>query len=152
MTELILTWSCDFTCFCKILGMAHGLNILFGWDLFTCVFLTATGAVFHILLSVLLVSIIICLFINLCWTTLYLSNCFCLGHWEGKNPRTVCCRFCISFVYTWTAYQSTRSSIFHEWNTRGGCICANESSRSKSCTSQLLPSFLYCTGIISSCF
>ncbi|CAJ1968903.1 unnamed protein product [Sphenostylis stenocarpa] len=27
-----------------ILGMAHGLNILFGWDLFTCVFLTATGA------------------------------------------------------------------------------------------------------------
>ncbi|XP_047177177.1 ethylene-insensitive protein 2 [Vigna umbellata] len=37
-----------------ILGMAHGLNILFGWDLFTCVFLTATGAVFHLLLFVLL--------------------------------------------------------------------------------------------------
>ncbi|KAK7345557.1 hypothetical protein VNO77_16162 [Canavalia gladiata] len=37
-----------------ILGMAHGLNILFGWDLFTCVFLTATGAVFHLLLVVLL--------------------------------------------------------------------------------------------------
>ncbi|XP_061368747.1 ethylene-insensitive protein 2.2-like [Gastrolobium bilobum] len=37
-----------------ILGMAHGLNTLFGWDLFTCVFLTATGAVFHLLLIVLL--------------------------------------------------------------------------------------------------
>lgn len=37
-----------------ILGMAHGLNILFGWDLFTCVFFTATGAVFHLLLFVLL--------------------------------------------------------------------------------------------------
>ncbi|CAK8543855.1 unnamed protein product [Lathyrus sativus] len=37
-----------------ILGMAQGLNLIFGWDLFTCVFLTATGAVFHILLSVLL--------------------------------------------------------------------------------------------------
>ncbi|KAK7285049.1 hypothetical protein RJT34_19807 [Clitoria ternatea] len=37
-----------------ILGMAQGLNLIFGWDLFTCVFLTATGAIFHILLSVLL--------------------------------------------------------------------------------------------------
>ncbi|MCH82071.1 ethylene-insensitive protein 2-like, partial [Trifolium medium] len=37
-----------------ILGMAQGLNLIFGWDLFTCVFLTATGAVFHILLAVLL--------------------------------------------------------------------------------------------------
>ncbi|KAK7355569.1 hypothetical protein VNO80_14829 [Phaseolus coccineus] len=37
-----------------ILGMAHGLNIVFGWDLFACVFLTATGAVFHLLLFVLL--------------------------------------------------------------------------------------------------
>ncbi|TKY62146.1 Ethylene-insensitive protein 2 [Spatholobus suberectus] len=37
-----------------ILGMAQGLNLIFGWDLFTCVFLTATGAVFHILLTVLL--------------------------------------------------------------------------------------------------
>ncbi|KAK7396573.1 hypothetical protein VNO78_17670 [Psophocarpus tetragonolobus] len=36
-----------------ILGMAQGLNLIFGWDLFTCVFLTATGAVFHILLTVL---------------------------------------------------------------------------------------------------
>ncbi|KAI4349143.1 hypothetical protein L6164_009775 [Bauhinia variegata] len=37
-----------------ILGMAHGLNLLFGWDLFTCVFLTVTGAIFHVLLAVLL--------------------------------------------------------------------------------------------------
>lgn len=37
-----------------ILGMAYGLSILFGWDLFTCVFLTATGAAFHLLLFVLL--------------------------------------------------------------------------------------------------
>ncbi|KAK7337073.1 hypothetical protein VNO77_17632 [Canavalia gladiata] len=37
-----------------ILGMAQGLNLIFGWDLFTCVFLTATGGVFHILLAVLL--------------------------------------------------------------------------------------------------
>ncbi|KAJ1395939.1 NRAMP family [Sesbania bispinosa] len=37
-----------------ILGMAQGLNLIFGSDLFTCVFLTATGAVFHILLAVLL--------------------------------------------------------------------------------------------------
>ncbi|XP_027349800.1 ethylene-insensitive protein 2-like [Abrus precatorius] len=37
-----------------ILGMAQGLNLIFGWDLFTCVFLTAIGAVFHILLAVLL--------------------------------------------------------------------------------------------------
>lgn len=36
-----------------ILGMAQGLNLIFGWDLFTCVFLTATGAVFHILLAIL---------------------------------------------------------------------------------------------------
>lgn len=48
-----------FKLFCKILGMAQGLNLIFGWDLFTCVFLTATGAVFHILLAVLLVSIIL---------------------------------------------------------------------------------------------
>ncbi|OIV92357.1 hypothetical protein TanjilG_09955 [Lupinus angustifolius] len=37
-----------------ILGMAQGLNLVFGWDLFTCVFLTATGAVFHLLLALLL--------------------------------------------------------------------------------------------------
>ncbi|MED6143465.1 Ethylene-insensitive protein 2 [Stylosanthes scabra] len=37
-----------------MLGMAQGLNLIFGWDLFTCVFLTATGAVFHLLLAVLL--------------------------------------------------------------------------------------------------
>ncbi|KAK7245123.1 hypothetical protein RIF29_39957 [Crotalaria pallida] len=37
-----------------ILGMAHGLNLIFGWDLFTCVFLTATGAVFHLFLALLL--------------------------------------------------------------------------------------------------
>ncbi|KAI4338171.1 hypothetical protein L6164_016515 [Bauhinia variegata] len=37
-----------------ILGMAHGLNLLFHWDLFTCVFLTATGAIFHLLLAALL--------------------------------------------------------------------------------------------------
>ncbi|XP_061345711.1 ethylene-insensitive protein 2.2-like isoform X2 [Gastrolobium bilobum] len=37
-----------------ILGMAQGLNLIFGWDLFTCVFLTATGAIFHVLLAVLL--------------------------------------------------------------------------------------------------
>ncbi|KAI4306439.1 hypothetical protein L6164_029716 [Bauhinia variegata] len=35
----------------QILGMAHGLNLLFRWDLFTCVFLTATGAIFHSLAS-----------------------------------------------------------------------------------------------------
>ncbi|KAK7285047.1 hypothetical protein RJT34_19805 [Clitoria ternatea] len=37
-----------------ILGMAEGLNLIFGWDLFTCVFFTATGAIFHILVAVLL--------------------------------------------------------------------------------------------------
>ncbi|KAK7378642.1 hypothetical protein VNO80_04088 [Phaseolus coccineus] len=37
-----------------ILGMAQGLNLIFGWDLFSCVFLAATGVVFHILLAVLL--------------------------------------------------------------------------------------------------
>ncbi|OIW11195.1 hypothetical protein TanjilG_28286 [Lupinus angustifolius] len=37
-----------------ILGMAQGLNLIFGWDLFACVFLTATGAVFHLLLALLL--------------------------------------------------------------------------------------------------
>ncbi|AES66110.2 natural resistance associated macrophage protein [Medicago truncatula] len=36
-----------------ILGMAQGLNLIFGWELFTCVFLTAIGAVFHMLLAVL---------------------------------------------------------------------------------------------------
>jgi len=60
MTELLLTCSHPVIfLFCKILGMAHGLNILFGWDLIACVFLTATGAVFHLLLFVLLVSIFI---------------------------------------------------------------------------------------------
>lgn len=85
-----------------------------------------------------------------------LIKLLCLGHWEGKIPRPVCCRLCIGFFYTWNADQSTGNSIFHEWNTNkiewGECICANESSRSKSCTSQLLPAFLYCTGIISSHF
>ncbi|MED6183580.1 Ethylene-insensitive protein 2, partial [Stylosanthes scabra] len=37
-----------------ILGMAQGLNLIFGWDLFTCVFLTANGAMFHLLLAVIL--------------------------------------------------------------------------------------------------
>ncbi|XP_052108584.1 ethylene-insensitive protein 2 isoform X1 [Arachis duranensis] len=37
-----------------ILGVAQGLNLIFGWDLFTCVFLTATSAVFHLLLAGLL--------------------------------------------------------------------------------------------------
>ncbi|KAH1195238.1 Ethylene-insensitive protein 2 [Glycine max] len=31
-----------------------GFNLIFGWDLFTCVFLAATSVVFHILLSVFL--------------------------------------------------------------------------------------------------
>ncbi|KAB2622358.1 ethylene-insensitive protein 2-like [Pyrus ussuriensis x Pyrus communis] len=34
-----------------ILGIAHGLNLLFGWDLFTCVFLTAVNAILYPLLS-----------------------------------------------------------------------------------------------------
>ncbi|CAB4284273.1 unnamed protein product [Prunus armeniaca] len=37
-----------------ILGIAHGLNLLFGWDLFTCVFLTAVNAVLYPLFSTLL--------------------------------------------------------------------------------------------------
>ncbi|XP_004306246.1 PREDICTED: ethylene-insensitive protein 2 [Fragaria vesca subsp. vesca] len=37
-----------------ILGIAHGLNLLFGWDLFTCVFLTAANAVLYPLFSTLL--------------------------------------------------------------------------------------------------
>ncbi|XP_057438324.1 ethylene-insensitive protein 2.2-like [Lotus japonicus] len=37
-----------------ILGMAQGLNLIFGWDLLACVFLTATGAIFHIVLAVFL--------------------------------------------------------------------------------------------------
>ncbi|KAF7818626.1 ethylene-insensitive protein 2-like [Senna tora] len=37
-----------------ILGMAHVLNLIFGWDLFTGVFLAATTAVFHLLLAILL--------------------------------------------------------------------------------------------------
>lgn len=42
------------------MGIAHGLNLLFGWDLFTCVFLTAINAVFFPLFTTLLVSIIAC--------------------------------------------------------------------------------------------
>ncbi|KAM1467219.1 hypothetical protein ACFX2I_032347 [Malus domestica] len=34
-----------------ILGIAHGLNLLFGWDLFTCVFLTAVNAILYPLFS-----------------------------------------------------------------------------------------------------
>ncbi|KAE9621816.1 putative NRAMP family protein [Lupinus albus] len=37
-----------------ILVMAQGLNLIFGWDLFTCIVLTATGAVFQQLLALLL--------------------------------------------------------------------------------------------------
>lgn len=142
-----------FKLFCKILGMAQGLNLIFGWDLFTCVFLTSTGAVFHILLSILLVSIILHLFVISCWSTLYLIYCLCLGHWEGKTPRPVCGRICFAFFYTWTTHQSIRKSTFDEWDSNkvewGECVYANESSRSNSCASQLLPSFFYCTGIIS---
>ena len=142
-----------FNLFCKILGMAQGLNLILGWDLFTCVFLTATGAVFHLLLAVLLVSIIPCVFTNFRWSTLYLLFFLCLGYWEGKGPRPVCGRLCIAFFCTWSTHQSTRHSVIHEWNTNKvewrECICANESSGSDSCAPQLLPSFLNCTGIVS---
>ncbi|KAF5475847.1 hypothetical protein F2P56_007610 [Juglans regia] len=37
-----------------ILGLAHGLNLLFGWDLFSCVFLTAISAVLFPLFTILL--------------------------------------------------------------------------------------------------
>ncbi|KAF3443022.1 hypothetical protein FNV43_RR16943 [Rhamnella rubrinervis] len=37
-----------------VLGIAHGLNLLFGWDLFTCVFLTAVNAVLFPLFTTLL--------------------------------------------------------------------------------------------------
>ncbi|KAE8099602.1 hypothetical protein FH972_017571 [Carpinus fangiana] len=37
-----------------VLGLAHGLNLLFGWDLFTCVFLTAVNAVLFPLFAILL--------------------------------------------------------------------------------------------------
>ncbi|KAJ7976947.1 ethylene-insensitive protein 2 [Quillaja saponaria] len=37
-----------------VLGVAHGLNLLFGWDLFTCVFLTSVDAVLLPLLAILL--------------------------------------------------------------------------------------------------
>ncbi|KAI5384442.1 hypothetical protein KIW84_071451 [Lathyrus oleraceus] len=33
-----------------VLGIAQGLNLIFGWDLFTCIFLTTIGAVFNLLL------------------------------------------------------------------------------------------------------
>ncbi|KAK4281489.1 hypothetical protein QN277_012974 [Acacia crassicarpa] len=36
-----------------ILGMAHILNLISGWDLFTCVLLAATSAVFNLLLATL---------------------------------------------------------------------------------------------------
>ncbi|KAF5471817.1 hypothetical protein F2P56_008584 [Juglans regia] len=37
-----------------ILGLAHGLNLLFGWDLFSCVFLTAINTILFPLFSILL--------------------------------------------------------------------------------------------------
>ncbi|XP_028776087.1 ethylene-insensitive protein 2 [Neltuma alba] len=37
-----------------ILGMAHLLNLIFGWDLFTCVLLAAASAAFHLLPAILL--------------------------------------------------------------------------------------------------
>ncbi|KAJ7972392.1 Ethylene-insensitive protein 2 [Quillaja saponaria] len=37
-----------------VLGIAHGLNLLFGWDLFSCVFLTAAEAVILPILVILL--------------------------------------------------------------------------------------------------
>ncbi|KAK4281490.1 hypothetical protein QN277_012975 [Acacia crassicarpa] len=37
-----------------ILGMAHILNLIFGWDLFTCVLLAASSAAFHLLLAIFL--------------------------------------------------------------------------------------------------
>ncbi|TMW82568.1 hypothetical protein EJD97_005617 [Solanum chilense] len=35
----------------EVLGTAHGLNVVFGIDLFSCVFLTATSAIFFQLLA-----------------------------------------------------------------------------------------------------
>ncbi|TMW97953.1 hypothetical protein EJD97_004755, partial [Solanum chilense] len=35
----------------EVLGTAHGLNVVFGVDLFSCVFLTATGAILFPLLA-----------------------------------------------------------------------------------------------------
>ncbi|KAF1898051.1 hypothetical protein Lal_00032815 [Lupinus albus] len=54
-----------------ILVMAQGLNLIFGWDLFTCIVLTATGAVFQQLLALLLTFLrnILCIF-----SGLYLVN------------------------------------------------------------------------------
>ncbi|KAG6639887.1 hypothetical protein CIPAW_10G133200 [Carya illinoinensis] len=38
----------------SILGLAHGLNLLFGWDLFSCVFLTAINIILFPLFAILL--------------------------------------------------------------------------------------------------
>ncbi|KAB2630870.1 ethylene-insensitive protein 2 [Pyrus ussuriensis x Pyrus communis] len=50
-----------------VLGIAHGLNLLFGWDLFTCVFLTAVNAVLYPLFSTFLETCkakVVCIYIT----------------------------------------------------------------------------------------
>lgn len=44
---------------CQVLGIAHGLNLLLGVDLFTCVFLTAIDAIFYPILATLIVSMVL---------------------------------------------------------------------------------------------
>ncbi|KAH1195239.1 Ethylene-insensitive protein 2 [Glycine max] len=48
------TWTCMLLGVQTELSIFTGFNLIFGWDLFTCVFLAATSVVFHILLSVFL--------------------------------------------------------------------------------------------------
>ncbi|KAM2891317.1 hypothetical protein COP2_009628 [Malus domestica] len=50
-----------------VLGIAHGLNLLFGWDLFTCVFLTAVNAVLYPLFSTFLETCkvkVVCIYVT----------------------------------------------------------------------------------------
>ncbi|PPD96642.1 hypothetical protein GOBAR_DD06327 [Gossypium barbadense] len=71
-----------------VLGVAHGINLLFGMDLSTGVFLAALDAVlFPVFASTL-----------------------------GKFPMHLCSRFHIAFLCFWSAPQSTRNFYFHAWD------------------------------------
>lgn len=95
--------------------MAHGLNILFGVDLSTAVFLAATDAVIFPLFDGLLVRL---LFVFLLSYPVIVFDKLIPAVFSGKLqdefPMDVHGRYHLAFIFSWSVDQSIGKSSFFE--------------------------------------
>ena len=94
---LTISYSKQFLFLLQVLGTAHGLNVLFGIDLFTGVFLTALNAALFPLLATVLVGLVACVFsVYHSYRPSYSEYCHSCFYDSQENSRAKYLSICIS--------------------------------------------------------